>query len=233
MWVQRFTVFMSPFHCPPRSPSEADQLLPIYSRGSPGSQRGSDQVRAGAEPRWESRPLASDPGAIPTAPELARGGEAPETCPGPCAGGSPHPSGAHSVPGAGVPAGALGAAAAVAAAASEASTPALSQQREVGGDPGGGRREDGGVPRAAARGELCAHHHEHGGAAAGGAGAGRTGGGSGAGRSGCGAEGWQAAPRPPAGGTVSKLLSPGGCGGPFRKYLASIQDPVIPSTKIS
>lgn len=47
MWVQCFTLFIFPFHCPPtpRSPSEADQLIPIYSWGSPGSQKGSDKVR--------------------------------------------------------------------------------------------------------------------------------------------------------------------------------------------
>lgn len=78
------------------------------------------------------------------------------------------PSGAHRVPRAGVPAGALGAAAAVAAA--EASTAALSEQREVGGDPSGGRPQDGGVPRAAQRRELRADHYEHGKAARGGVG---------------------------------------------------------------
>lgn len=78
------------------------------------------------------------------------------------------PSGAHRVPRAGVPAGALGAAAAVAAA--EASTAALGEQREVGGDPGGGRPQDGGVPRAAQRRELRADHYEHGKAARGGVG---------------------------------------------------------------
>lgn len=134
MWVQCFTVFIFPFHCPP-TPGHPLRLISLflYIVGDPqGHRREVTKSGSGAEPRWASRPLASDPSAIPTAPELARGGEALETCPGPCAGGSPHPSGAHSVPGAGLPAGALGAAAAVAAAASKASTPALSQQREVG-----------------------------------------------------------------------------------------------------
>lgn len=163
------------------------------------------QVRA--EPGRESRPPASDPTA----------GRGACTVAGPVRAAHPHAIWAPRVPGAGVPAGTLGAAAAGAAPSATASAPPLGQQREVGGDPGGGRRQDGGVPRAATRRELHADHHEHGEAAAGG---GQWWRGASAWEAGCRAQahghGCRAGPRHPSGASPSRTL----CGGCCQAHLS-------------